>query len=319
MIRTPPSHARPRRPVLPVAVGVLAVLALLPTRFTAWLAPLGSVADVIAAPAQWPLAAGLRAVHAQVRSGPGATPEAAELRRNAQGFEQLYLQALDENRRLVRTLTEMQRGSAVPSGVRVHQVAADVIGPSADATTTLLKVKAGTAAGIGKDSVAAFEGVHLVGLVVDADTQIARVLPATDRAAGKLDGLVMLGTSPTGGAGGAAGGGGGGGGGGPLDSALRCLLEPTGDGRLRGPVEVPAARADAPPPEVRPGMVVRLAGERWPAPARMLIVGYVERVEPAANGRPMVVVKPAFEVRDLSSVILRAPARDGQQGGGGRP
>lgn len=310
MIRTPPSHARSRRPVLPLAVGALCVLALLPTRLTGWLSGVAGALDVLVAPAQWPIAAALRTVRAQVRGPADSDPLVAELRRNAQGFEQLYLQALDENRRLTRTVGELQQGAAVPSGVRVQQVVADVIGLHADASSTLLKVKAGTTSRISKDSVAAFDGVHLVGIVVDVDAQISRVLPATDRAAGKLDALVMLNPAPASGpVSGAA----------PLDTALRCLLDPTGDGRLRGPLEVPPSRQDLPAPEVKPGMVVRLAGDRWPAPARMLIVGLVERVEPAANGRPIVIVKPVFELRDLSSVVLRSPASDAGVGGGSRP
>ncbi len=303
MIRTPPSYARPRRPVLPLAVSLLAILAVLPTRWTGWLNPVGGVLDVIVAPAQWPIAAGIRSVRSQVRGGglADADPLAAELRRETQRFEQLYLQALDENRRLTGLITSLQGGLAVAPGVRIHQVQADVIGLHADASTTLLKVKAGAASRVSRESVAVFDGIHLVGRVVDVEPQISRVLPTTDRAAGKLDVLVMLGEAP-GSVAGAPG---------PLDTALRCLLDPTGEGTLRGPVEVPPPRQDLPRPEVKPGMVVRLEGARWPAPARMLIVGVVERVEPAANGRPIIVVKPVFELRDLASVIIRSPASDG--------
>jgi hypothetical protein len=88
-------------------------------------------------------------------------------------------------------------------------------------------------------------------------------------------------------------------------SGLECLLSPSADNTLRGPVE------DARGIEPSPGQIVRLAdSDRWPASAQMLLVGRVESVEPDPNQplRKVVIVRPSLKLDRVSEVVLRISA-----------
>lgn len=314
------SHSSTRAPRLPLAgvCVVLLVLAVLPPRWIGFVGWFGGVLDLLLAPVQSPAAAAVRWVRGPLRAGGEDDPALAELLRQTEELKTQRLQDWDEIQRLRRQLTTLQRGALVEPMSGSSQMVAEVIGAGADAGSSLLKIKAGSVNGVPADAIAVWDGVHLVGRVVEVEARIARVRPLTDRNAGAIDGVIipsdpgpLLAPDPT-------------------ALALETPLRPTGDGRLSGPVEVRTSRPDLPNPEIKQGMIVRLrgqartgGGENWPPTARMLIIGVVERVETAANERPIVYVRPAFNLADLSEVVLRWPegvslGQPASPAGGGR-
>jgi cell shape-determining protein MreC len=309
MARSSSSTRQSRLPLLTVSA-VLLIVSLLPTRMIALAGWVGNVLDVLLAPVQSPAAAAIRWVRGPARAGADVEPLVRELRLQIEALQTQRFQDWREIERLRREIGVLQRGALLSPVQPISQMVADVIGPGSDASTTLLKVKAGTLNNVPLEAVAVHEGVHLVGRVVDVEPRLTRVLPLTDKAAGLVDGVIIPNDAGPGNAADSMG------------LALECPLTPTGDGRLSGPVEVRSARPDLPPPEITQGMIVRLRGEAragaqgWPAPARMLVVGIVERVERGANLRPYVYVRPAFRLEDLSEVVLRWQGPPDAAGGG---
>jgi cell shape-determining protein MreC len=294
------------------ACALIVLLGVLPAGWIGFVGWIGNVLDLLLAPVQSPVAAGVRLLRGPLRAGADGDPAVAELRRQVEEFRTQRLRDWDEIQRLQRQLAALQRAAMLNPSLPVSQIAAEVIGGHSEGGGTLLKVKAGSLNGVPSDAVAVWDGVHLVGRVVDVEPRIARVRPVTDRNAAPIDGVIIPSDpgpllAPD-----------------PMAMALETPLQPTGDGRLRGPVEVRMARAGMPPAEIVPGMIVRLRGagrpgtEAWPEPARMLIVGVVERVETGPNDRPVVLVKPAFSLADLAEVVLRWPDARAVVPGGAR-
>src|SRR5690606_5414459 len=111
--------------------------------------------------------------------------------------------------------------------------------------------------------------------------------PITDRAMGQIQGAIYLDE---------------------LTRGPMCALRPNPAerGTLSGDVKaMPATGVGPEPPEIRPGMVVRVMHGAWPEPAQGLIIGEVERVETKANQRLTVTVRPVHRVDRVSQVILR--------------
>lgn len=282
-------------------------VAVLPPRWIGFLGWFGGVLDLLVAPVQSPVAASVRWLRGSARAS-GDDPAVAQMRRQTEELKSQRLQDWDEIQRLRRQVSLLQGGAVMEPSAPVAQMVAEVIGGHGDAGGALLKLKAGSLNGVPTDAVAVWDGVHLVGRVVDVEPRLCRVRPLVDRHAGPIDGVIIPSDpgpllSPD-----------------PMALALETPLTPTGDGRLSGPVEVRSSRPDLPMPEIKAGLIVRLRGqprpgsEAWPAPARMLIIGTVERVETAANERPIVYVRPAYSPADLAEVVLRWSA----SAGGGR-
>lgn len=307
----PRSFSSPRKPSLamPMLVGLLVVLPLLPARWIGFLGWFSGVAQTLLAPLEQPVAASVRWLRGPARVEIDADPRIRELTAELERSRLLRLQAEDQARTLRDQLVKLQRGIDLTPSLDVRQFFAPVINLQPDPSGTLLKIRAGTNQGVSTDAVAVFDDVHLIGRVRSADALISYVMPITDRGAGVLDAVVITdeyaGTAPAPPAGEM------------IPGALRCSLTPTGDGRLSGPVAYQALRPGMVNPEVKVGQVVRLVGEPWPQAAKYLVVGIVERVELAPNQRPMITVKPVYELRSVGSVIVRFTDPSAGRGGGG--
>jgi hypothetical protein len=168
----------------------------------------------------------------------------------------------------------------------------------------------GATIAVGPGDVAVHEGVNLVGRVIGARGGVADIRVMTDPSAGVIRGSIYpdeldpqalrAGT--------------------PDALALGTQLIGIAGGRLRGVVyalRLPEGRLE---PDVRVGMTVRLSDPSWPRAAQMLVIGTVERVERADNGRPIVIVRPGFEPQSLQEVtiMLTTEAMGGGLDAGGR-
>jgi cell shape-determining protein MreC len=277
-----------------LATVVLVLLSLLPLRFSGWVGWFAALAQGLVAPIAHPLAQfGRWIVPADPRRG--GDPAILALEEQNEELKSTLLRTLDENLRLRRVIQDLQQGAALHQDSPVRQVFAPVYGSAADLASGVVRVRAGRAQGVTQGSVATAPGLQLLGRVTGVDTRTCVVLPMTARSAGPLQAIIM-----------AADGSGG----------LLCTLAPSGDGTLRGPVEFRRA-ANSPEP-VRPeiGAVVRLRDSGWPAHAQMLLVGEVERVEPAPDQplRTIVVVRPSIPrlERVAEAVIRVTPEADAE-------
>jgi len=264
----------------------------MPSRWLGWAGWFGTLAQTLAAPVSHPVARFVRWV------APAAPREAIEdegsrlWRQRSEEFETLYLREQSENQRLREQIAELQSNAASMGGMRldVRLLAAPVIGASTDLSSGLLAVRAARGSGITPGTtVAVVVGVQLLGRVDSVRGWIPMVRPITDRSAGRVEGVVVLGDSRE-------------------APRLRCSLTPRGDGTLSGPVEDAGATIGE-GASLAVGQRVRLDDRAWPESAQQLVLGEVERIEPNPEQplRRMIVVRPLVDLSRISEVVLRIP------------
>lgn len=191
-----------------------------------------------------------------------------------------------ENLRLARENDEL-RGARRAQGEPMRLITASLIGETTDPMGTLLRVRAGRRDGIEEGSVAATNGQHLLGRIVNLGEANCDILPITDRNADTIEVI-------TDGEGEGAG--------------LRFDLTPVGDGTLKGPGRYVTEGVEQTPRTVEVGRQVRLSDESWAA-HNGLIVGEIVAVEPSAQSplRQVITVRPIIDVRRVSGVVVRVP------------
>lgn len=271
-----------------ISIVLLLAFSLTPVRFTGWLEGVHHLATTVFAPVSQPL----RSVAVWLSPPePGVQDRRlAELRAERDEWELKYRQLRQENTRLRDLIADLQSGRALAPRIAVRYLARPVIAAQSDPGSALLTVRAGTSSGVTERStVATVSGVQLVGQVASAGGRTCTIQPITSGDHPPLRGAVYLPGREE-----------------PLDT----LLIPTGDGTLRGGVELPEPTpAEPEPPEIARGAEVRLSDDVWPKTAQQLRLGRVERVEPDADGsgRPVIIVRPDVRLRRVSEVVLRIP------------
>ena len=271
-----------------ILIVVLLAFALMPVRYTHWLEGAHHLAVTVFAPVTQPL----RSVAVWLSPPePGVqNRRLAEIRDERDEWELKYRQLRQENSRLRDLIADLQSGRALAPRIAVRYLARPVIGAQSDPGSALLTVRAGTSSGVTERStVATVSGVQLVGQVSSAGARTCAIQPITSGDHPPIRGAVYL---PG------------------REEPLETLLMPTGDGTLRGRVELPEPTPTEPePPEIARGAEVRLSDDVWPKTAQQLMIGRVERVEPDADGsgRPVIVVRPGVRLRRVSEVVLRIP------------
>ncbi len=312
MSRSPHTSPLARRS-LPIAVVLLTVTAFLPPGVGAWPRWFGRLLEFFVAPVSQPVH-GLAAYLAPAEERSKNDDAVRALEQQAESYRQQLMRMQLENEQLRQQITDLQQGIQLNSNLPVRQLHAAVIGSSSDLSSGLLWIKAGRSDGVEVNSVATARGLWLLGRVTSSDAKTCQVQPITSRAAGQLRGVVMLAETARG---------------------PECLLEPMGDGTLRGPVEdlrewpagaaEPAGRTPGQPVQAQVGQTVRLADLSWPKSSQALIIGRIERVEPAADQplRQIVWVRPTLRLERVSEVVLRISSADNSAGkdgaGGGGP
>jgi len=304
----------PRNALIASAIGVF-IIAIAPARLIAWTTWLAAPVELLVAPVQQPLRS-LVLWLTRPSTGPeAADPVLAELERQRDIWHRRYLAERETSNNLRERLADAERSRSINPGVSVRLITAPVIGESRAAGGRHLRVRAGTTEGISSSSVAVIRGVNLVGRVRETLPRTSLVLPITERAAGQIQGVVMLDDNTLG---------------------PTVLLEPTGDGSLAGRVgefretlAITTPRQDQPQPDqpdtasipsrTAPdqliGALVRLSDASWPESAQMLVIGRIERAGPMPDQplRTVVTVTPLFRLDRAAEVTLRCPDLDDQR------
>ncbi len=282
--------------LLAFAIVAVIVLATLPGRFTRWVEWFRGPVQFVLTPASGAASALAHALRPAVSATAPADPATRQVAEDRDHYRTLWLDAERRNDELQRQLAELQRGAALMPEIEVAHFYARVTGVSSDPRTGPLEVRAGRDRGVTEgDTVAVVNAVHLVGRVIDVRPRTSSVLPITRPGAGWIQARIMI-DDATG-------------------ASWPCQLRGAGDGTLRGDVEERSAGAEADQSRaIEPGQTVRLQDPNWPETAQMLVIGRVERVAPKENAplRLEVVVRPDVQLDLVPSVILRAPAPQGE-------
>jgi hypothetical protein len=284
------SRPTSRRGPLIAALAVLVVLGLLPSRYGRWVNGAGRAATLLAAPVTQPITQAT----AWLMRYPGAQPQTLveQTQHEREYFRTLWLQGLEREKDLTRTIEMLQRG-AIAGEVPVRQLIRQVIGTSSDGGGGQLIVRGGQREGVEINTVATTGGVQLVGKVAGVDHRTSWVRLITGRKAGNITGVVML----------------------PGDvRGPKAYLGPLGDGRLQGWVEYGAGREQA-----ELGQLVRLDDDQWPRSARMLVIGTIHSVERRMDGRQWIIVKPTVDIELVSELALRLSLDEDDRAIAGEP
>jgi cell shape-determining protein MreC len=285
-----PAHARRLLPVTFVVLGVLALF--VPVRYLAWMSGFGHLAQVVVSPVSGPV----HQLMAWLAPAGGArqSEEVQQLRREAEEYHVQLLQALAENDQLRDQIKELQRGHALDPDLAIQQITVPVIGTASDIAQEQLTIRAGSRQGVDLNTVATTSGLQLVGRVVAVGSLTSTVAPITSKAAGAVQGMVMIDDTANG---------------------LSCTLAAGANGTLTGDVEDRRNPATGAPIEPQVGQIVRLSDPAlWPRSAQMLLIGKVEKVEPSPKQplRKVITVRPTVDnLERVSQVVLRIiPAAD---------
>jgi len=279
-----PAQSASARRALPITVVLLVVLMFLPPKLIGWVGWFGDLATVVLAPIAHP-----------TRKFAGWIDPARDHRPNDESMEQLRQDrdtalyqahaAQDQIRELERIIHELQQVE-----FSLHRNAtplfAPVIGGSSDLSSRNLIIKRGSQHGVSPNTVAVVRAVQLVGMVTDVAPRTCTVRPITDRAAGRIEGLIVFDDDGNG---------------------LACSLSPTGVGTLRGDVGAVVGSRAVEPSEITIGMSVLLDDDAWPLNAQMYVLGTVELIEddPDKGLRKIVTVRPTIEIERVKEVTLQ--------------
>lgn len=264
---------------LPIALAILLLLALAPSRLTRWASALSGPANFVVLPISHPLLSFSRMLRSEA-AGVSDDPQVEALQIQRDDLSLRLARARARVAELERLVGDLQGGLAVApeSGVRAFEAPVVSVTPSLE--SGLLRVGAGEREGVvAGASVAVARGVHLVGRVETVGARTCVVATLSAASTGWIEAQVMVDDPETGWA---------------------CQLEPVGEGRLRGDMVADAR-------DIRAGQTVRLADRSWPASAQMLVIGRVEEAIQRENGRWVVTVRPEIDAGRLGEVVLRVP------------
>lgn len=240
------------------------------------------------------IGAGLRPPPA--REGSNATD--SELIRHLQDemveFERLYRAEQARVEALERQLEQIQKVPIEYMKTTVQPISARVTLRSPTSALGTVTVSRGSNHGVKPGTIAVYNGVELLGRIIKVDGVQSTILPLANRATGWIKGAVLPGgrTETV------------------MSRAPKISLEPKGDGTF-------IAQADK-ALIINPGDEVVLLDESWPASAQAMKIGAVESVRPNDMEplRNTVIVRPAYQVSQLASIVLKLEVDNGQVDGG---
>lgn len=287
------------RPSLPLAIFIIAILALLPRPALRTLSYFNRPVTVLLAPVRH------TARNLMVWLAGPPRPAVGERTTIDPDSWNTMLRELNQTKQQVQDLQDLvrnlSRGLELNPNLPVRQVAAPVIGFGTDLNGGLLTVRAGKNDGVDANSVVVVRGVYLVGLVLRAEDRTSTVVPITEpsfstmfKGQKKFLGAVMLDEQHAG---------------------PTWKLDSISGGRMIGRVfydndpEVGSTggTSTASRAPIVPDMLIRLRDPAWPVSAQMLVIGRVERVDPGSNNRPIVTVAPLQDLSHIGEVLIRVP------------
>lgn len=278
---------------MPITVGVLIILAFLPARMLKWTDWFSAQVQVAIVPITHPLTIVVDKIVPASISDPAANERERALLNELERMKVELLQTREENTRLISLVDQYSRGAALTPDLQVKQATRPRVGNLAG---DILQIRTGNIDGLVQGTVVVYEATQLVGRVSRVNPKTALVLPITAPGAQRITGTILLNSEGT--------------------KRIGCLLEPTGNGTLRGDVARPSLEESL---RIEVGQEVRLLDSQWPTSAQMLLIGTIERVEsdPEQPLRSQIVVRPTFgDLRRVPEVTLRIPDTDDF---GGRP
>jgi hypothetical protein len=281
------SHSAAARRAAPAAIAILVLTSVLPVRYSGWMKWFGDLAVVIVTPLSDP-ASDISRWLAPATRGPAPPEEIARLEAEVETYRALHLRLQADNDDLRARIRELQRNIELTPDVPIRPVSAEVVGDTGDLSSGLVTLRRGSRHGVVRNTVVAVRGMHLFGRVEEVSLETCRARPITDKNAGAIHTLIVLGEG--------------------LDAPqLICRLVPQDDGTLKGPVEHELAPDSTTALKAERGQTVYLNDETWPRSSRMLIVGHVRSVELDPNNaqRQIVVVSPEINLSRVNEVVLR--------------
>ncbi len=280
---------------MPATILVLFALSFAPLHLTKWTNWFAAQINVIIMPVAHPIGLAVDMIIPPPSSMPHASQRERTIANELDRVRTELLQTRDENRRLTELIDQFSRGEAITPNLEVRQVhrprLTSLVGEH-------LLIRTGKIEGLAQGTVVVVDAVQLLGKVSRVDGKTSTVLPITAKSAQPILATVLLNESGS--------------------QQAKCLLTPVGDGTLRGEVARSATNDQW---QVAVGQEVRLLDNQWPAHAKMLVIGTIERIErnDAQPLRQRIIVRPTVpDLRRVPEVILRLPALDSDQAGGDR-
>lgn len=217
-------------------------------------------------------------------------PEVVELESEAERFRMLYERARLENERLERTIASLGAVSTRVGAGRHRLLEASVVGTDPTRRDGVLRINAGSRHGLREGAPAFLDGDAFVGVVgTDVGPLGATVVPSIRLTSIGVRLYPPRGSDPAA----------------PASASPGAVLRPTG----RGTWEADVASSV----ELFPGMVARLADERFPRAALGARVGRIVAVRPIEQV-PLarrIEVEPIARTEELGTVVVAV-----EEGGG---
>ncbi len=300
------THSGASRFAFPGLVTLCLVFAFAPARFMGWAGWTGSLAVAAISPIAHPVTE-FSVWLSPTKSGRTlADDQRQQLQDEIERYKLRYLQSQLEVDRLHDLVEQLAGARQFNPTEPIRPITAAVMGDAADASSTsVLRVRAGASQGVDAGVVATDGSVQLLGRVQRVLPLYSEVRPITARASTPIQGTVLLDAEAT--------------------RTLDCILEPVGDGTLRGHVEDPGDAEDGAQSPLQIGQRVCLKDADWPPNAQMLVIGSLIAIEPDRDHplRRVITVRPGSDLRGAAEVVLRIPVGAGsrrtQANAGDRP
>lgn len=271
----------------PFTLVLTVAVALLPPAALRWTRMPAEIVDLVLTPFALPgnaLASWLRPPRATHGVTQAQVDELEHFRQEAAESHRMYLAERAKVDALERQLEQLHK--LPPESMKTVLKAIPArIGPRSPASPVgTVVLSRGTSHGVKPGTIAVYDGDDLVGRVLeDVSPLQCTLMPLANAATALIDARIFpkedRQLSPA--------------------NAPAIQLKARGDGAFVGAID----RLKV----VRPGDEVRLFDDRWPASARAMVVGTVESVQPDENEplRNSIVVRPNFQVSQLSDVVLK--------------
>ncbi len=269
---------------MPITVLMLIVLSLSPITWTSWTNWFSDQVRVVITPIAHPITIAIDTIIPPTISDPNASIRERELIDELNRARTQLLQTRNENNRLNELMEQFSRGAQITPDLDVRQIHRPRV---STISKDQILIKVNNDDQITQGTVAVANAVQLVGRTSRLSGRTASVLLITADSSQPILATILLNKSGS--------------------KQAKCLLEPVGDGTLKG--EVARGTLDE-SLNIEIGQEVRLLDTQWPAHAQMLMIGTIEEIKPNLDQplRQLIIVRPTIkDLRTIPEVIFRLP------------